>query len=100
MNAKQRGLGRGLDALIPRATAPASEDLPLPRPAPTASPATEAKGEHERPYFDDVSLDAISRNPRQPRTEFDEDEMAELVASVKEVGLLQPVVVRPLDDGR
>ena len=42
---------------------------------------------------------AITPNPRQPRTVFDEDAMAELVDSIGEVGLLQPVVVRPLGDG-
>jgi ParB family chromosome partitioning protein len=98
MNAQHRGLGRGLDALIPKAPTPApptSEDLPSPRPAPPAASAPESG-----PYFDDVPVAAISRNPRQPRVVFDQDQMAELVASVKEVGLLQPIVVRPLEDGR
>ncbi|MFJ4850632.1 MULTISPECIES: ParB/RepB/Spo0J family partition protein [unclassified Streptomyces] len=45
-------------------------------------------------YFAEVPLDAITPNPRQPREVFDEDALAELVASIKEVGLLQPVVVR------
>ncbi|WP_079146156.1 ParB/RepB/Spo0J family partition protein [Streptomyces lydicus] len=45
-------------------------------------------------YFAEVPLDAIKPNPRQPRTVFDEDALAELVTSIKEVGLLQPVVVR------
>ncbi|MFB6439490.1 ParB/RepB/Spo0J family partition protein [Streptomyces sp. NPDC056411] len=45
-------------------------------------------------HFAEVSLDAITPNPRQPRTVFDEDALAELVTSIKEVGLLQPVVVR------
>ena len=43
----------------------------------------------------DIAVDAISANPRQPRTVFDADALAELVASIREVGLLQPVVVRP-----
>jgi ParB family chromosome partitioning protein len=47
-----------------------------------------------------VSLDAITPNPRQPRTIFDEEAMAELVASIGEVGLLQPIVVRPLVEDR
>ncbi|MFF4603872.1 ParB/RepB/Spo0J family partition protein [Streptomyces sp. NPDC001339] len=45
-------------------------------------------------HFAEVPLDAITPNPRQPRTEFDEDALAELVVSIREVGLLQPVVVR------
>ncbi|MFE1769870.1 ParB/RepB/Spo0J family partition protein [Streptomyces sp. NPDC059008] len=45
-------------------------------------------------HFAEVPLDAIKPNPRQPRTVFDEDALAELITSIKEVGLLQPVVVR------
>lgn len=44
----------------------------------------------------EVAIDDISPNPRQPREEFDEDAMGELVASITEVGVLQPVVVRPV----
>jgi ParB family chromosome partitioning protein len=51
-------------------------------------------------HFAELSLDAIVPNPRQPRTVFDEDAMAELVHSIREVGLLQPVVVRPVGEGR
>jgi ParB family chromosome partitioning protein len=47
-------------------------------------------------YFTEIPLDAVQPNPRQPRQVFDEDAMAELVHSIREVGLLQPVVVRPL----
>ncbi|WP_329021233.1 ParB/RepB/Spo0J family partition protein [Streptomyces sp. NBC_00690] len=51
-------------------------------------------------YFAEVPIDAITPNPRQPREVFDEDALAELVTSIKEVGLLQPVVVRPLGPDR
>jgi ParB family chromosome partitioning protein len=51
-------------------------------------------------YFADLALDSISPNPRQPRTVFDEDAMNELVESIREVGMLQPVVVRPLGGSR
>ncbi|MGH9251770.1 MAG: ParB/RepB/Spo0J family partition protein [Acidimicrobiales bacterium] len=50
--------------------------------------------------FAEVSVEAIAPNARQPREDFDEDEMAELVESIREVGLLQPVVVRALRGGR
>jgi ParB family transcriptional regulator, chromosome partitioning protein len=43
-----------------------------------------------------VPIAAIRPNPRQPRTVFDEDELAELSASIREIGVLQPVVVRPV----
>ncbi|WP_434995383.1 ParB/RepB/Spo0J family partition protein [Arthrobacter sp. Ld5] len=45
--------------------------------------------------FADLSLDSIHPNRRQPRVEFNEDELAELVHSIREIGVLQPVVVRP-----
>jgi ParB family chromosome partitioning protein len=45
--------------------------------------------------FAELPVEAITPNPRQPRTVFDEDDMAELVHSVREIGVLQPVVVRP-----
>ena len=50
--------------------------------------------------FAEIPVDAISPNPRQPREAFDEQAMGELVESIAEVGLLQPVVVRALQDGR
>ncbi len=45
--------------------------------------------------YEDVPVDQIRPNPRQPRTEFDETAMAELVRSVREIGVLQPVILRP-----
>jgi len=51
-------------------------------------------------YFDEVPLDRVVPNPRQPREVFDEEALAELAQSIREVGLLQPVVVRPVgEDG-
>ncbi|MEU0599670.1 ParB/RepB/Spo0J family partition protein [Streptomyces sp. NPDC006393] len=51
-------------------------------------------------HFAEIPLDSIAPNPRQPREVFDEDALAELVTSIKEVGLLQPVVVRQLGPER
>jgi ParB family chromosome partitioning protein len=51
-------------------------------------------------WFAELSVADISPNPRQPREVFDEESMAELVQSILEVGLLQPVVVRPVDGDR
>jgi ParB family chromosome partitioning protein len=64
-----------------------SEDSPL-APLPRGS------------YFTELPLDSISPNPRQPRTAFDEEAMNELVESIREVGMLQPIVVRPLGGAR
>lgn len=46
--------------------------------------------------FAELPLDSIRPNPRQPRTVFDEDDLAELVHSIREIGVLQPIVVRPV----
>ena len=58
-----------------------------------APPASECRAGS---YFADLPLRTITPNPRQPRTVFDEEAMDELVDSIREVGLLQPIVVRPL----
>jgi ParB family chromosome partitioning protein len=57
---------------------------------------TEVAGAH----FAEIPVEQITPNPRQPREVFDEDALSELVISIKEVGLLQPVVVRQLDVDR
>jgi ParB family chromosome partitioning protein len=51
-------------------------------------------------HFAEIPLDAITPNPRQPREIFDEDALQELVTSIKEVGLLQPIVVRQIGPAR
>jgi ParB family chromosome partitioning protein len=66
----------------------------------TASAAADRLAPPLGAYFAEVPLGAITPNPRQPRKVFDEDALAELVTSIKEVGLLQPIVVRQTDPGR
>lgn len=96
----QRGLGRGLGALIPGRPGDDAELAILPsvsRPPesqPDAGPSSVPGA-----YFADLPVTAIRPNARQPRAVFDEDALAELVASIKAVGLLQPVVVRAAADG-
>jgi ParB family chromosome partitioning protein len=68
MAARKSGLGRGLDALIPV--------------------------EHPVGGFAEVELESVSPNPQQPRRRFDQDALEELAASIREVGVLQPIVVR------
>ena len=79
MNRKS-GLGRGLGALIP---AEYSED---------------AGGDTLRGAFE-VSIAAVRPNPRQPRAHFDEESLAGLTASIAEIGVLQPVLVREAGEG-
>jgi ParB family transcriptional regulator, chromosome partitioning protein len=88
---ERRGLGRGLGELFQR-----TEPQPI-----STSPNGQGEPERVAPipdgsYFADLPLDSISPNPRQPRTVFDEESMNELVGSIREVGMLQPIVVRPL----
>ncbi len=74
--ARRSGLGRGLGALIPPG-------------------ATDADG----PSFQELPVAAISPNSRQPRRTFDEEAMAALTASVRELGVLQPILVRASGEG-
>ncbi|MFR0358751.1 ParB/RepB/Spo0J family partition protein [Streptomyces sediminimaris] len=70
----------------------------------TGEPSVNGHAETPTPpvgaHFAEILLDAITPNPRQPREVFDEDALQELVTSIKEVGLLQPVVVRQLSSSR
>ncbi|MFE5402344.1 ParB/RepB/Spo0J family partition protein [Streptomyces sp. NPDC056580] len=63
-------------------------------------PAAEAPAPPVGAHFAEIPLDSITPNPRQPREVFDEDALHELITSIREVGLLQPVVVRQLGPGR
>ncbi|MCW2797710.1 ParB/RepB/Spo0J family partition protein [Nocardioides sp.] len=86
----RRGLGRGLGSLIPSGPGPADG---------TSAPAEAvARSGEQAPvagaYFAEIPISQIVPNAVQPRQVFDEDAMTELVHSIKEVGLLQPIVVR------
>jgi ParB family chromosome partitioning protein len=114
---QKRGLGKGLGALIPPAAGvpageqggtgtalagqqaqrswagrhayqggPDAEDQPQAQAVPGA-------------HFEEIAIGAVTPNPRQPRQTFDEDALDELAASIREVGLLQPVVVRKVMPG-
>src|SRR6266498_1566492 len=75
--AKRAGLGKGLDALIPAGqTAPASDG-----------------------GVAQISVDLIQRNPRQPREKFDIEELENLAASIREHGVIQPLIVSPAKNG-
>ncbi len=80
-----------------------SDDAAGQRPEAPANPSTPDDGSQLRPVpgaeFAEIPLDQIRPNPRQPRTVFDEDELAELVNSIREIGVLQPVVVRRVPEG-
>lgn len=77
--ARRGGLGTNLDALIPTSLTVAGQEVAR---------------------QDEVDINLISPNPRQPRKYFDEEELSELIASIKEIGILQPPVVRQTTDGK
>lgn len=93
MAQKRTGLGRGIGALIP--TAPTQGD----RPVDVFFPSTEAPGTLlavPGASLANIEVGAIRPNPQQPRREFRQEELDELIHSVREFGVLQPIVVRPL----
>ena len=71
-------LGRGLDALI------STEDV-----------RTEGSS-----TINEVEISLIERNPNQPRREFDEEALQELADSIAEIGIIQPITLRELENGR
>ena len=116
---RKGGLGRGLAALIPTGPPVAADPVPsvvelAPRRRSTATgggPAGRPDRYGDDRYGDDgpgivegaeyreVPVGAIHPNPQQPRTSFDEEALAELEHSIREFGLLQPVVVREVSPG-
>jgi ParB family chromosome partitioning protein len=124
MSSKQHrrgGLGRGLGALIPTAPAQVAADgdseagsvavadvdeiaaaqspdaSPIQRPQ--AAPIDDGPGPVPGAHFAELPLDAIHPNPKQPRQVFDDEALSELAHSIREFGVLQPVVVRADTDG-
>ena len=78
--ARSSGLGKGLSSIIPGAELPEAD-------------ATQGA------VLSEVPVSAVSPNPNQPRVHFDEESLTELSASITEMGVLQPILVRPLPDG-
>jgi ParB family chromosome partitioning protein len=82
---KRRALGKGLDSLLPRVNPPNA--------APTSS---EPEGGRPR----EIALDQIDTNPFQTRSQMNEGQLSELADSIKANGVVQPILVRPLANGR
>jgi ParB family transcriptional regulator, chromosome partitioning protein len=80
MMARSSGLGKGLSSIIPTAELP------------------DGGGTTPAAVLADLPVAAISPNPNQPRVHFDEETLSELTASVAEMGVLQPILVRPLGE--
>lgn len=82
MATRRTGLGKGLSSLIPAEAGSAGDD-----------------DDHGGPALLDLPITAIVANRLQPRQVFDEESLTSLTASVRELGVLQPVLVRPAEDG-
>jgi ParB family chromosome partitioning protein len=80
MSMQKKGLGRGLSALIPNAQ-------------------ESSVGSRDQRSTLEVAIDRITPSPFQPRRTFDEAKIEELAASIRNQGIIQPLVVRPKDDG-
>jgi ParB family chromosome partitioning protein len=80
---RRGGLGKGLGALIPSDVARGS-----------------AAGLASRPGIEEIAINQIDPNPYQPRNNFDEESLAGLTASIRELGVLQPILVRQVNDDR
>jgi ParB family chromosome partitioning protein len=91
VDTKRRALGKGLDSLLPRVNAAAA-----PVPAPVPEPKVD--GEAGKPM--EIPVGEIDRNPYQTRLVFDEKLLAELAESIAANGVVQPILVRPLANGR
>jgi ParB family chromosome partitioning protein len=107
MSERKGGLGRGLAALIPQGPADGAGGVKLPNaatrsrpvPAPTAPAGPpEPSGSVAGAVYREVPTHQIKANPKQPRQVFDEDALAELEHSIREFGLMQPIVVRELGE--
>ncbi len=77
---RRSGLGKGLSSLIP----------------PGESALVDSEG---AAVLQELAVSDIRPNPHQPRMHFDEDSLSELTASIQQIGVLQPILVRPSDDG-
>jgi len=114
---RKGGLGRGLAALIPTGPSspiivgPAASDMSLrtrdqlppdwrgPDPDAPRKPVDDGPTAVEGAEYREIPVAAIHPNPQQPRSQFDEEALAELEHSIREFGLLQPVVVREVSPG-
>ena len=85
----QTGLGRGLGALISDVNS--IQQAAAKKPAEPARPLVSTS---------EIEISKIEPNPYQPRTEFNQEALEELAASIKLLGLIQPITLRPLDNGR
>lgn len=88
--ARPSGLGKGLSALIPTTPVAATG---------TSGDGGAGDGGPEGARLEELPIDAIVPNPNQPRVHFDEESLSDLSSSIRELGVLQPILVRPVGGG-
>ncbi len=100
MAEKKGGLGRGIGALIPTSTAPGERPIDAFFNSSDNAQASGSEGLIEVPgaRFGHLDINSIVPNAKQPRSVFEPEAFAELVHSVREIGVLQPIVVRSLGE--
>ena len=111
MAGKKRGLGRGLDALLGGARRPAGDPVQdeaahgasVPNPQASAGhddvPGGAAQGPEPNIGLAEIPIEFVRPGPFQPRRDMDQDALAELAASIRAQGIMQPIVVRLAPDG-
>ncbi len=90
---KKMALGRGLGALIDDAPAPASSKA-------EQQPQQPIEKKVVSDLVNEIDIESIDVNPFQPRSNFDQDALNELAESIKKLGIIQPITVRNMDNGR
>ena len=91
MAAKRNGLGKGLDSLIPNKTAGKSEK-------PSSKKSSDDSKKEDKTGEVMVKINSVEPNREQPRKDFDEDSLVELADSIKQFGILQPLIVQQKKD--
>ncbi|TDD02915.1 ParB/RepB/Spo0J family partition protein [Saccharopolyspora terrae] len=115
MTERRGGLGRGIAALIPSAPPAGADGATLggatsglrggpayggsqPEPSVSRETESEAQGSVAGAVYKEIAIASINPNPKQPRQVFDEEALNELEHSIREFGLMQPIVVREIED--
>ena len=91
---RQSGLGRGLGALIPPRAVSQNQESRI-KNQESGSEATAEQGQRVL----EIPIDKVARNPHQPRSHFDHAELEDLISSIREHGVIQPILVTPQADG-
>ncbi len=100
LSQRQSGLGRGLGALIPQRPQGGSSETAASIPESGIAPQQPSTAPQEAgQQVLQVPIDKVARNPHQPRLTFDHGELEDLISSIREHGVIQPIIVTPKPDG-